>query len=204
MPKFKIIIGNIVSPVDDQTANYFQEHCMLIKESGNGYIIQELFSLRELKEKAYRYKDHEILDFTGKLIIPTFCDIHFHWVQNDVREMPKDNLLDWLKNHTWPTEANYQNEQYSQKKAIEFSKALIQAGTLSGAVYGSIHEHSVNHAHEYFPGDFIVGNVQMTMNSPDDLLQQKEKQSNYLESCPRGMKIATRLLLVLPLQHTLK
>ena len=182
----------------------FKNIACLLKSREMGILSKSSFSLRELKEKAYRYKDHEILDFTGKLIIPTFCDIHFHWVQNDVREMPKDNLLDWLKNHTWPTEANYQNEQYSQKKAIEFSKALIQAGTLSGAVYGSIHEHSVNHAHEYFPGDFIVGNVQMTMNSLMIFFNKKKKQSNYLESCPRNIKTATRLLLVLPLQHTLK
>ena len=175
MAKFKIVIGNIISPIDDQQVKYFHQGAMLLEKKLNqsGYYIKEFFNLSELKQKIKLYKNPELLDFSGKLITPSFCDIHFHWVQDDVRSMPKDNLLDWLKNHTWPTEAKYEDKNYSYEKSILFRKSLIESGTLTGAAYGSIHDHSVIQAHDNFPGDFIVGNVLMTMNSPDNLLQSK-------------------------------
>ncbi len=177
MTQHKIIIGNIVSPIDDHQANYFRQGCMLLEleKNSNVYLIKEHFNLNELKQKMREYKNCELLDFSGKLIIPSFCDTHFHWVQDDVREMNKDNLLDWLKNHTWPNEAKFADEQYTKNKSVEFAKSLIKAGTLTGAVYGSIHQHSVDYALESFPGDFIAGNVLMTMNSPDDLLQKQQE-----------------------------
>ena len=177
MAKHKIVIGNLVSPMDDQHANYFHQACMLLekKRGGEKFLIKEIFNLNELKQKISPLKNCEILDYSGKLIIPPFCDIHFHWVQDDVREMKKDNLLDWLKNHTWPNEAKFKDEAYALEKSTSFAKSLINSGTLSGAVYGSIHEHSVDYAIKNFPGEFIVGNVLMTMNSPEDLLQTKEQ-----------------------------
>jgi guanine deaminase len=101
--------------------------------------------------------------------------MHFHWVQDDVRQMPKDNLLHWLENYTWPYEAKFQDQQYSAERAQKFAQELLRVGTLGGAVYCSIHEHSVSDALEHFVGDFIAGNVLMTMNSPDYLLQSEEE-----------------------------
>ena len=175
MNQYKIIIGNIVSPINDQQANYFHQGCMLLEGSKNKFFIKEIFNLSELKQKMSQYKKCELIDYSGKLIVPSFCDIHFHWVQDDVRDMNKDNLLDWLKNHTWPNEAKFADERYTSEKSLQFSRSLIQAGTLTGASYGSIHAHSVDFALENFPGDFILGNVLMTMNSPDALIQQQEQ-----------------------------
>ena len=177
MAVYKIIIGNIVSPIDDYQSDYFRQGCMLIKKLGknDAFRVEEIFRLNELKDKVKQYKNCELLDFSGKLILPTFCDIHFHWVQDDVREMNKDNLLDWLKNHTWPAEAKFIDANYTEKKSKQFARSLAESGTMSGCVYGSIHGHSVNIARENFPGDFIIGNVLMTMNSPNDLTQTHEE-----------------------------
>ena len=190
MSKYKIVIGNIVSPVDDHQANYFHQGAMLLEQSKNtsGYFIKEIFNLNELKQKMAVHKDCELLDYSGQLILPSFCDIHFHWVQDDVREMNKDNLLDWLKNHTWPNEARFIDENYTKDKSLSFSKSLINAGTLTGAVYGSIHAHSVDYARANFPGDFIVGNVLMTMNSPGDLLQKQEEAIDLVRSLGQKYK----------------
>ena len=190
MSKYKIVIGNIVSPIDDNNANYYHQGCMLLEKgkSASGYIIKEIFNLSELKHKVSSHKDCELLDYSGQLILPSFCDIHFHWVQDDVREMNKDNLLDWLKNHTWPNEARFADENYTKEKSLSFSKSLINAGTLTGAVYGSIHAHSVDYAMQNFPGDFIAGNVLMTMNSPDELLQKKEEATELVRSLSQKYK----------------
>ena len=129
MAKHKVVIGNLVSPMDDQHANYFQQACMLLekKRGTEKYLIKEIFNLNELKQKISAHKNCEILDYSGKLIIPPFCDTHFHWVQDDVREMKKDNLLDWLKNHTWPNEAKFKDESYALEKSNTFSRSLIKA-----------------------------------------------------------------------------
>lgn len=176
MSDFKIFIGNIISPISDHYANYFPDSCLLAKRQANSneYLISEIFESRHLRQKTKSLNNYEIHDFTGKLISPTFCDIHFHWVQDEVREMKKDDLLEWLKNHTWPAEALFESEEYTFKKAKSFAQSLLKSGTLSGAVYGSIHDHSVELAFDSFPGDFIVGNVLMTMNSPASLLQSKQ------------------------------
>jgi guanine deaminase len=88
--------------------------------------------------------------------------------------MPKDNLLLWLKNYTWPYENKFKNVIFSKKKAKSFALELAQSGTIGGACYASIHPHTVDHAIESFQGHFIVGNVLMTMNSPNYLTQTKE------------------------------
>jgi len=50
----------------------------------------------------------------------------------------------------------------------------LEVGTLGGCVYSSIHGHTVEDALENFVGDFSVGNVLMTMNSPDYLTMKEE------------------------------
>src|SRR5690606_28816968 len=66
--------------------------------------------------------------------------------------------------------------------AKKFSKELLSVGTLGGAVYASIHGHTVDHALESFVGDYVVGNVLMTMNSPKGLIQSKENALTLIES----------------------
>ena len=102
-------------------------------------------------------------------------------MQDDVREMPKDNLLDWLKNHTWPTEKKYGLKRYCLKKAKEFREKLYSAGTLSGGCYSSIHPSATEIALAEFPEGIKVGNVQMTMNSPDYLMMGQQKTIDECE-----------------------
>ncbi|MBF0300024.1 MAG: amidohydrolase family protein [Oligoflexia bacterium] len=62
-----------------------------------------------------------------------------------------------------------------KKKAQKFFSQLPSYGTLGGAIYSSIHEHALNDAMENALGDFIVGNVLMTINSPDYLIQTENE-----------------------------
>jgi guanine deaminase len=115
------------------------------------------------------------VDFGHSAILPGFFDMHFHWVQDDVREMPKDSLLDWLEKYTFPTEAKYANKAFAKKKATEFFKKLIRHGTLGGACYSSIHEHAIDAAMDKVRGHFVIGNVLMNMNSPEALTQSENE-----------------------------
>ncbi len=125
-------------------------------------------------------------------MLPPFYDIHFHWVQDDVREMPKENLLNWLQNYVWPYESKFSREEYSDFKCRQFAEKLTASGTLGGAVYCSIHSHTADHALKYFKGNFIAGNVLMTMNSPGYLSQTEDEAVNLvkIKSLQYGEKYA--------------
>ena len=46
---------------------------------------------------------------------------------------------------------------------------------MGGACYSSIHGHALDYAMNYVKGDFVIGNVLMTMNSPENLLQEQKE-----------------------------
>ncbi len=171
---YKLVLADIINPVNDQLASYYKDGAMLLKrsksKSSSGFYVDRVGKRLDLI-KLVKDSECEILDFRGKLVVPTFVDTHFHWVQDDVCLMPKDNLLQWLKKYTWPAESKFKNKEYTKLKSKFFAKKLLSVGTTAGAVYCSIHQHTVLASAKEFVGDFIFGNVLMTMNSPDYLLQ---------------------------------
>lgn len=186
-PMYKIILCDLINPLNDR-------RCVSVRKGG--LVLKKVPSKPHQKGKSeykihdwgpeskiidtYRHKKDCVIDHRpGQLCLPGFIDTHFHWVQDDVRLMPKDSLLEWLEQYTWPYEEKFKNKRYSSKRAKDFSQELLEVGTLGGAVYGSIHEHTVDHALEQFVGEYVVGNVLMTQNSPEYLLQ-KESEAKKL------------------------
>ncbi len=124
----------------------------------------------------------ELSDEHGLMtLIPPFCDVHFHWVQDKVMAMGKENLLDWLKTYVFPEEARFASEEYARDMAADFFLRLARRGTLGGGVYASVHEPSVRQAFLNASGHFRIGNVIMTENSPKALVQSFEEASALVE-----------------------
>lgn len=185
---YKVIIAHFFNPINDKICEFLEDYAIVAKRNAKGdYKIVHRCHKSKLNEYIKRKKSVEIIDKSGQYVIPGMYDTHFHWVQDDVRTMPKANLLSWLENYTWPYEANFKKVSYAKKKAREFAKKIANNGTIGGACYGSIHSHSVSEALEKFEGDYILGNVQMTMNSPeyltmgidDTIAQTEELASKY-------------------------
>jgi guanine deaminase len=175
-PLFKLILGTIVNPLNDKHCTVIRKGGLVLKRGKNGkYKICFIGKEQDVHDYVQRKRDVQVIDTDGGVILPGFYDMHFHWVQDDVRLMPKDNLLNWLSEYTWPYENKFKSKTYSKMRAKQFSKELLEVGTLGGAVYASIHPHSVTHALENFIGDYVVGNVLMTMNSPDYLTMSEKK-----------------------------
>ncbi|MBI2520264.1 MAG: amidohydrolase family protein [Bdellovibrio sp.] len=170
-----LILCDLINPVNDRTALLVRSAGILI-ESGHIKRIYHHVSNGLQKEIS---KKGEVLDRTGLLAMPGFFDLHFHWVQEHVCLMPKDSLLTWLKNYTWPLEKKFSNLNFAKKEAAHFQEKLLRVGTLGGASYGSVHGHTVGLGLNKFLGHFVVGNVLMTMNSPSYLLQS-EKEAQVL------------------------
>lgn len=179
-PLYKIILCDFINPISDRKAELVRNGAIVLKrgplkqEQKPLYKVEDFGLEKTVLRKYISKKSLEVVEMVGILAIPSFFDVHFHWVQDDVRLMPKDFLLEWLSKYTWPHEAKFKKVEFSKKKAKTFCQELLRVGTLGGACYGSIHDHTVDHALESFIGDFVVGNVLMTMNSPQFLIQSQE------------------------------
>ncbi|NDF14240.1 guanine deaminase [bacterium] len=169
-PPLQFFTGNILNPRGDRECQLFSMGVMVVERRRGGSVIRELLAPEEAREKyASSMTGANTIDFGESLILPGFFDMHFHWVQDDVRTMPKDSLLQWLEKYTFPAEMKFVSSRYSREKARIFFRRLTKAGTIGGAVFSSVHENALHAAMKEARGDFIIGNVQMNMNSPDDL-----------------------------------
>ena len=164
--------ATIINPKSDTSCDFFPQGLLVVE----GNKIKDVLSLTQGQSKySILMSEANTTDFSNALIVPAFYDMHFHWVQDDVRSMAKDSLLQWLEKYTFPTEAKFADRDYAQKRAEEFFKKLTSMGTLGGACYSSIHEHALDAAMEHVKGDFVIGNVLMNMNSPEDLTHGEEE-----------------------------
>ncbi len=163
--------GVILNPKTDTKCDYFPQGLLVVKEGK----IKDLLPIEKgLKKYSSQMTKTNTKDFGHSLILPGFFDMHFHWVQDEVREMPKDSLLEWLEKYTFPTEMKFANKKYAKDKAKKFFKKLASAGTIGGACYSSIHEVALDAAMSEVKGDFVIGNVLMNMYSPEKLTQTED------------------------------
>lgn len=177
---YKIILCDLINPQSPQECLLARDMAIVLRKKDLSkspqdvlYFIEKIVPETQLIShlRPFNQGEIEITDARGLLALPAFYDMHFHWVQDDVRVMPKDSLLTWLTQYTWPYEKRFASKSYTQKKAKTFANELLACGTLGGGCYGSIHGHTVDIALSEFIGDFVVGNVLMTMNSPSFLSQ---------------------------------
>lgn len=169
-----VVFGQILNPLSDKKCDWIKEGAIIAKKVKDIYKIVEV-TTRKKALKSLKNESVSVIDLADEIILPPFFDMHFHWVQDDVRQMPKDFLLEWLDKYTFPTEMKFSSSSYAEKKAKFFFNRIIKTGTLGGAVYSSIHEHAIDSAFKYAKGDFVIGNVQMTINSPKKLTQKPEE-----------------------------
>jgi guanine deaminase len=170
--KYTFFKGSILNPVSDAKCEFFHDGLLVIKKGK----VKEVLSFAKGSKKYSSYMTQaNTFDHGHALILPGLFDMHFHWVQDDVREMPKDSLLEWLQKYTFPTEMKYAEKNYAETKARGFFKKLSQTGTIGGACYSSIHENALHAAMDHVQGEFVIGNVLMNMNSPEKLTQTEEE-----------------------------
>ena len=57
--------------------------------------------------------DIELFDYSGKLVMPGFIDTHCHYPQTEMIASYGAQLLDWLEQYTFPTEAKFSDREYA-------------------------------------------------------------------------------------------
>lgn len=174
--KLNFYIGTIINPQSDDKCDFYPHGLLVTEKTDKRVIIKDILPLEKgVKKYGPAMSPKNTKDFGHSVILPGFYDMHFHWVQDDVREMPKDSLLGWLEKYTFPAEMKFKDKKYAVTKATGFFNKLTSHGTVGGACYSSIHEHAVDAAIKKAKGHFVIGNVLMNMHSPEELTQTEEE-----------------------------
>jgi len=125
--------------------------------------------------------DHLVVkvhDYRDRLIMPGFIDTHVHYPQIDMIAAYGEQLLDWLNNYTFVTEANFGDPKVAHDTAQFFLSQLLANGTTSAMVFSTSHPESVNafftESHK-LNTRMITGNVLMDQNAPDNLCVPAEQ-----------------------------
>lgn len=186
--RLRIVCCDYINPVSDVKSEFMRDGAIVLKPQPKGqFIIVDKGPVAKMFKK-YGKQEVEVLDFSTSLVLPTFYDMHFHWVQDEVRLMPKDSLLDWLSKFTWPYEAKFKDKKFADQKAKIFARELVQVGTLGGACFSSLHPHATDAAFREFVGDFVVGNVLMDMNAPEYLTHTTKSALKDVEKLSKKYK----------------
>jgi len=113
-----------------------------------------------------------VTDYAGKIIVPGFIDCHVHYPQLDIIASYGEQLLDWLNRYAFPVEAGFSDEAHAHEVAGVFLDELLDNGTTTALVFGTVHPHSADaifEAAESRGMRLIAGKVLMDCNCPPEL-----------------------------------
>ena len=176
--------GAVLRSLSDNFSEYFDD--ALIVTQKNGHKAGMIVAIGEAAKVDNELKlDLSTIKKNMDLLMPAFFDTHFHWVQDDVRQMPKVSLIEWLERYTFPEEAKYSDRKFSSDKAELFWKRILSVGTVGGLCYSSVHEVALEEAFKHAPEDFYIGNVLMTMNCPKDIQQSPHTACASVDNCAK-------------------
>ncbi len=126
-------------PTFSATAVRLVEDGLLLVEDGRVVARGEFAAL----SRALDAKE-AVVDHSGCLLMPGFIDTHTHFAQLDVIGSAAAGLLDWLTQHTYPTEARFTDAAVCREAAGFFLDELARQGTTSACVLGTVHPQSVD------------------------------------------------------------
>jgi guanine deaminase len=171
--------GSILHCLDDPgasvsgTAIEFFEDGILVVENGRVTQLGHASSLLPQLPAGI-----DIADYSGKLIVPGFIDVHIHCPQTDMIAAYGEQLLDWLERYTFPTEQRFHDPDHAAEVAAFFLDELLRNGTTTALVLGTVHPHSVDTlfaAAQERNLRLIAGKVLMDRNCPADLRDTPEE-----------------------------
>ena len=121
--------------------------------------------------------DTAVTHHPGALIVPGFVDAHVHYPQIDMIASPGGQLLDWLKNYTFPSEKRFADPEVAADTAAFFLDQLLAHGTTTALVFATVHKGSVEALFDAALKRnmrLAAGKVLMDRNVPADLSDTAE------------------------------
>jgi guanine deaminase len=156
--------------------SYFQDGVLIVE---NGHVV-DAGAWPALQQ---RVRQTPVTHYPNALIVPGFVDCHVHYPQVDMIAAPGGQLLDWLKDYTFPAEARFADPKVATDSAAFFLDQLLRHGTTTALVFATVHKHS---AEALFDAALArnmriaAGKVLMDRNVPEELSDTAEV--GYAES----------------------
>jgi len=114
----------------------------------------------------------EVVDYSGKLMMPGFIDSHVHYSQLDIMASYGRQLLDWLNDYTFPEECRFAQRAHAENVAEAFLDETLRVGTTTAQVFCTSHPGSVD---AFFSAAnrrglrMLAGKVLMDRHAPEAL-----------------------------------
>lgn len=174
----KLLLGDLLDFTDDPAkagegaVRYVPQGAVLIGDDG---LIADRGPAESLQAM---YGDKaDVIDYSGKLIIPGMIDTHVHYPQTPMIAAYGEQLLTWLSEHAFPTEEAFADPEHAKQVANVFLNELVRNGTTTALVFGTVHPQSVDAFFECAQQRnlrMICGKVLMDRNCPDALRDTPE------------------------------
>ena len=161
----------------EDSYQYFEDGLLVIND---GYVEQVGNADSLLETLPGNVK---ITHYQEGLIMPGFIDTHVHYPQTEMIASYGEQLLEWLENYTFPAERQFSDEAHGRKVAEFFLSQLLEAGTTTALVFGTVHKESVDAFFTIAQQKklrMICGKVLMDQNCPDYLSDTAE--TGYTDS----------------------
>jgi guanine deaminase len=174
------ILHCLADPGDESRTSayeYFDDGLLLVDD---GHIVAAGDAAHLLGDLT---ADAELVDYTGKLIVPGFIDCHVHFPQLDIIGSYGAQLLDWLNQYAFPAEAKFADPEHAREVAAVFVEELLANGTTTALVFGTVHAHSADAIFEAAEAKgmrLIAGKVLMDSNCPEEL--RDDAATGYADS----------------------
>lgn len=162
----------------------FSESLTELQTVKNGYLVcldgisQGIFDC-----VPQQFRNLEVLDFGGKLIIPGMVDLHIHAPQYAFRGMHMDEeLLDWLKKYTFIEEGKYDDPEYARYAYSMFADEMKKSATTRASVFGTVHRKATVILMDEMEKSGLVtyvGKINMDRDAPRDILDASAEMSAY-------------------------
>ncbi len=169
-----IIRGDFAYCADAQTLQTYQDHYLVCTNGISCGIFPEI---------PDKYRGLEVLDCSGKLIIPGMVDLHLHAPQFAFRGIHMDEeLLEWLKKYTFTEEARYADQEYARKAYSIFAGSMKQSATTRAVIFATVHRASTVILMDEMEKTGLVsyvGKVNMDREAPDAILDPSADMSAY-------------------------
>jgi guanine deaminase len=161
----------------EESYQYIEDGLLIIK---NG-LIEQVGEAEQLL--ATLDEGIKVTHYESALIIPGFIDTHVHYPQTEMIASYGEHLLGWLENYTFPFERQFSDLEHGKKIAEFFLSQLLETGTTTALVFGTVHKESVEAFFTVAQQKklrMICGKVLMDQNCPDYL--SDTAQSGYDDS----------------------
>ncbi len=159
-------LGDPGEQADASAVQYFADGLLIVED---GYVA----ALGEAEALAAGLADDiELVDHSGKLIVPGFIDCHVHFPQVDIIGSYGEQLLDWLARYAYPAEEAFTDADHAHAVADFFIDELLRNGTTTALVFPTVHPQSVDAifaAADKRGMRMLSGKVLMDQNCPETL-----------------------------------